>query len=112
MSDLVDELLDTLDLVDDNSQVIENAKLTVLSSLGAGKIGDRNPVTPKDVESWRKLRDEYLSAIRKGHAEYAGVLSAELFGKTLDLIHRSFTSNNSTSMFHRLSERWKTRKRI
>ena len=108
MTDLIDELLDTLDLIDDRSKVIAITKNLILASLGAGEIGDRYPITAEDVKKWRKIRGDYHEAMRLNHVQLASALSDLLSIRTIDLIFRSFTSKNSGLLFHMLSERWKT----
>ena len=108
MTDLIDELLDTLDLIDDRYKVIAMTKNLILASLGAGEIGDRYPITAEDVQKWRKIRDDYHEAMRLNNVQLTSTLSDLLFVRTIDLIFRSFTSKNSGLLFDKLSGRWKT----
>lgn len=107
MKSLIDELLDTYDSIDKDTIASQIDKNTILTTLGFGKMGDKNPISFEDIKSWRKLRDNYLETLRKGHLQFAESLRVLLFGATSNLISRCFTSENAEALFDKLSLRWK-----
>jgi hypothetical protein len=107
MNSLIDELLGMVDELDDGSQAMRLWKSTTLASLGAGEIGDRWPITEKDTQEWMALRQQYRTAVERGHTELADSLGILLTGKTFELINRCFTSQSSTVLFEKVRQRWK-----
>lgn len=105
-SSLIDTLLDTLDLIDKGTEATKIAKETTLVTLGFGKMGDKYPITSKDIENWVKLRREHHQALQNGHAQYAESIRRLLLSSTIDLINRCFTSGTAEALFDKLSKRW------
>ena len=106
MSSLIDELLDTLDDIDDGSEISKMEKHLILASLGAGEIGDRYQITPENVKAWRRIRADYYEAVKHGNVELADTLRVYLTQETMSLIFRSFTSKNCSYLFSNIRQRW------
>jgi hypothetical protein len=103
----LDELLNTLDLIDKKTIAMQEGKRTTLITLGFNKIGDKHPITKRDVDAWINLWNDYSNALKEGYSQYAESVRVLLFGATFILIARSFTSQNADYLFDKLSARWK-----
>jgi hypothetical protein len=68
-------------------------------------MGDKAPITRENIKAWIELRDEYFRLVENGYpSDSVRILLQEA---TFELISRCFTSDNATTLFDKLSLRWK-----
>jgi hypothetical protein len=105
MSEVIDELLDTLDSLDKGLEGTKIAKQMILVTNG-NKMGDKYPITHDNINAWLELKREYAKAVRAVGEKGAIGIHSLLMTSTLELIGRSFTSKNEFTLAKKLSKRW------
>jgi len=104
--DFIDELLDTYDAIDIGTQATAIDKNFILTTCGAGKMGDKYPIKLEEIKSWRSFRADYFALVEK-KSVLAQSLRRLLAARTSELICRCFKSENAEVLFDKLSARWK-----
>ncbi|HMK94112.1 MAG TPA: hypothetical protein VK536_01805 [Candidatus Limnocylindrales bacterium] len=108
MEEFVSALLDVIDLLDNPNVSLSMgiAKRTLLSTNGF-LMGDKEPITQKDITKWVSLRDDYLVAVHEKRIPYALSIETILFASTFELLNRCYTSKNQFALSEMISKRWR-----
>jgi len=111
MTELIDELLDTLDMLEhDLPEIMKNPlidqKRLIVATVGFNKIGEREwSITLNNIKAWFALREEYLS-FKSKNKSLAQSMGITLENTTYQLIARMYNSQNEVALTQKLEKRW------
>jgi hypothetical protein len=111
MMELIDELLETLDMLENDfpeimSNPLIDMKRMIVSTNGFNKIGEREwPITKDNIKAWYSLREKYL-AFKSKNKSLAQSMAIMLENTTFQLIAKSYNLRNEYALTQKLCKRW------